>query len=281
MLPPPSHLEPARVVLGLLSVSRPIRRCRAGVVEKASSPWASQSRQIARILRHWVVFSTSVLSDSSTTERLLLAVMAVASRHPCANVTRSARGVAQPRRGKGPSYRLLLLECGTPPSPSSVRSAAFGELAAVDAASDERLRRFGGLTDVFGHVSRACLHLRAASPAISRSLCRGSRLKLCCGLLLCLCRFSNCHFGARSVPFCCCFTSGASCASVSSRILSIDARRRRVLGHLRSLRARKPCLFFASLFGSPPFLAAANMRSLCFMPLLRSSSRLWDLPRFT
>jgi hypothetical protein len=192
-----------------------------------------------------------------------------------------ALGALHDRGGKGPTYRLLLLECGVPPSPSSVRSPAFVEFEAVNAASDKRLRRFGGLTDVFRHVSRACLHHRAASPAISRSLCRESRLKLCCGLLLCLCRFSNCHFGARSVPFCCCCTSGASCASVSSRVLSIDARRRRVLGHLRSLRARKPCLFFASLFGSPPFLAAAKMRSLCFMPLLRSSSRLWDLPRFT
>jgi hypothetical protein len=116
--------------------------------------------------------------DSSTTERLLLAVMAAASRHPCDNVTPSARGVARPRRGKGPSYRLLLLECGVPPSPCSVRSPAFVELAAVNTACVKRLRRFGGLTDVFGHVSRACLHHRAASPAISRSLCRESRLKL-------------------------------------------------------------------------------------------------------
>jgi hypothetical protein len=214
------------------------------------------------------------MSDSSTTGKAPLALVAAASRRPCDNVTPSARGVARPRRGKGPSYRLLLLECGVPPSPSSVRSAAFVELAAVNAASVKRLRRFGGLTDVFGHVSRACLHHRAASPAISRSLCRESRLKLCCGLLLCLCRFSSCHFGARSVPFRCCCTSGASCASalVTHPLDRCSVGGDECWGIVDRSVLERLLSFFASPFGSPPFLAAAKMRSLCRMPLLRSSS---------
>jgi hypothetical protein len=150
--------------------------------------------------------------------------VAVASRRPCDNVTPSARVVARPRRGKGPSYRLLLLECGVPPSPSSVRSAAFVELAAVNAASVKRLRRFGDLTEAFGHVSRPCLHHRAAFPAISRSLCRELRLKLCCGLLLRLRRVRAATLALDPCRFAVAAPRAPAVLPPSTRILSIDAR---------------------------------------------------------